>query len=673
MPHLIIEASNLENALKKAAQDLQTEPENLKYNILEEKKGFLGLNSRVKLEVYTAEDQDPGSEEKTTVFDLSSIGQADLQSSNVDGYLTVADGNVFYSNPLNAGKFPTVIAGQNVCIYLNDQEVQEETMVSEKDILKVTTVDKPPLTRVDVQVSEDKLQVFLVIKREYGERYALQDTPPTNSLLISTKVIETIEPEQLDVEQILQKVKDLQLQVPVNEQAVREAVKSTEPNLKMVVAEGVPPVDGKDDELVYAFEESQPQNTPLNPYLMNEIFSVVKGDTVAYIVPGYPGTDGTDVFGNPVAAKETAKIDIYAGEGIQLVDKGKAAVAKYPGRPVIETALDQKILRVVPLHTVQGNVDVKVGNLSFEGDVIVYGDVMDGFKVYAGGNITIKGSIFNAEIEAEGNVIIGNRAISSKILAGKSAAFYRDVIKDLEEITQLIRQISKAIEAVKKQPNYHGSAASEGKLIELIVDSKFPALPHRISQLQEAYLAHQGDRLNEHLQKLLQTLVSNFGVLGSVKVKYVNEIKNLLNNLGACRQQLQRLADVNFSVVVAYMQNCQAVATGDINILGQGCIVSEATAGGSILFKSKDAVTRGCTFSLRGEFAVNVLGSDSDSGTEVNLLAPEAVLKAGQVFPGVNVINGTRKHYFREHMQNVCVTVAEDGQLVVDCLKFNEE
>jgi hypothetical protein len=64
-------------------------------------------------------------------------------------------------------------------------------------------------------------------------------------------------------------------------------------------------------------------------------------------------------------------------------------------------------LNVEPVYVVEGDVNLKTGgNVIFLGTVIVKGNVEDGFKVKAAGNVEVMGNVGKSEIDAEGDVIV---------------------------------------------------------------------------------------------------------------------------------------------------------------------------------------------------------------------------------------------------------------------------
>jgi uncharacterized protein (DUF342 family) len=93
----------------------------------------------------------------------------------------------------------------------------------------------------------------------------------------------------------------------------------------------------------------------------------------------------------------------------------RAANAGYPGHVVLRE-IDLVIragerVAVMPIYSVQGDVDFNTGNLDFDGNIIVSGGVKPGFRVRATGNVQIGGTVEAAQLEAGGNVTVGGGVV----------------------------------------------------------------------------------------------------------------------------------------------------------------------------------------------------------------------------------------------------------------------
>jgi uncharacterized protein len=79
-------------------------------------------------------------------------------------------------------------------------------------------------------------------------------------------------------------------------------------------------------------------------------------------------------------------------------------------------------INVEPILEVEG-VNIKTGNVTFLGTVVVKGNVEDGFDVKASGNIEVYGTVGKSQLEAEGDVIVSQGIFGKDqgyIHAGKS-------------------------------------------------------------------------------------------------------------------------------------------------------------------------------------------------------------------------------------------------------------
>lgn len=120
--------------------------------------------------------------------------------------------------------------------------------------------------------------------------------------------------------------------------------------------------------------------------------------------PATPGTDGLTVRGVAIPAQPGVDFDLaaLAGQGVTVSEDGNELIAEAEGTP----AISQGKYTVSPALHIQSNVDFATGNVEFPGPVGVDGDVLDGFSVSAGADLTVKGVVQAASLQAGGNVVL---------------------------------------------------------------------------------------------------------------------------------------------------------------------------------------------------------------------------------------------------------------------------
>ncbi|KAB2337535.1 DUF342 domain-containing protein [Cytobacillus depressus] len=172
-------------------------------------------------------------------------------------------------------------------------------------------------------------------------------------------------------------------------------------NYPTTIAEGIQPKDGMDAYLLNEIRSSKKESREkFNFRNVLQIPSVSTGQLLASIVPSTPGTDGMDVLGNKIPAKNGKPLKIKPSKNTIL--SGTSFYSTLEG----QLSLTNHFISVNPIFEVNGDLDLKTGNIDFIGNVIINGNVPNGYKIRAGGDVRIFGLVEAANIIAGGNIII---------------------------------------------------------------------------------------------------------------------------------------------------------------------------------------------------------------------------------------------------------------------------
>jgi uncharacterized protein (DUF342 family) len=182
---------------------------------------------------------------------------------------------------------------------------------------------------------------------------------------------------------------------------------------KVPIAEGREATNGTDGFLQFHFDRS---NIKPKPKIMEDgtvnfkqldMFRLCeRGDVLVTSVPAKEGKDGVDVYGNVLPApKARPAAVIPRGKGTVLSPDGLHLLADVSG----QLLLTEGKINISPHLEIAANVDNSTGDIDFNGQVTIRGNVVTGFTVKAAGNIEVHGVCEAATLVSEhGSIVLGN-------------------------------------------------------------------------------------------------------------------------------------------------------------------------------------------------------------------------------------------------------------------------
>jgi len=205
---------------------------------------------------------------------------------------------------------------------------------------------------------------------------------------------------------IVKEIKDI-IKVGLMEDQLISVLNNESYGEKVLIAEGIKAIDGKDGYVKYNFELDK-KATPkvkddgtVDYRELDIINNVKKGDVLAELIPAKDGKDGYRVTGEIIKYKPGKPPYIKYGKNIELLEDGKTLVSKIDG--LVE--LKGNRLIVSELFEVK-NVNNETGNIYFNGTVLVRENALNGFQIKADGDVEVRGVVEGAYIENKGDVII---------------------------------------------------------------------------------------------------------------------------------------------------------------------------------------------------------------------------------------------------------------------------
>jgi len=184
------------------------------------------------------------------------------------------------------------------------------------------------------------------------------------------------------------------------------------------IASGKLAINGKDAEIKPLVESAQSrilrpkkrEDGSVDMRDLGDIICVKVGDPLAKKVPLTAGKKGYTVTAILLPSEPGNDVSLVSGEGTAISPSNQnILVSEKVGLPkVIANGME-----VDEIYKIK-NVTVATGNINFTGSVIIDGDVNEGMKVIASGDVTIGGFVESAIIEAGGDVTISGGIIGRK-------------------------------------------------------------------------------------------------------------------------------------------------------------------------------------------------------------------------------------------------------------------
>ncbi len=237
---------------------------------------------------------------------------------------------------------------------------------------------------MDVIVSADKMLVFC---RFY---------PPSDKGQLMTE------------EDIVKGLASHNIKEGIRQEEIRKFLKDRQYCTELILAKGTPPVNGTDAWIEYFFNTNhnlrpkKNEDGTVDYRELNTISHVEKGQVLAKLHPAIPGKPGKDVYGGPINGRQEKNLKLEYGNNITLSEDKTEIYSNVTGHASL---VNQKVF-VADVFEVPADVDNTTGNIVYDGNVSIKGNVKSGFSVRARGDIIIDGVVEAAFLSAGGQIIV---------------------------------------------------------------------------------------------------------------------------------------------------------------------------------------------------------------------------------------------------------------------------
>jgi hypothetical protein len=543
-------------------------------------------------------------------------------------------------------------------LFVNDKEMTSGTQITREDHVTWQIVD--PL--YEIKVIPSGMKAYLNIIKHNRHEWELINTEPSTHLVMSAIEKQNCIVESLAISGIMGELKDRGIVRGVNIAQLIKAASQSSP-VQMVIAEGIEPTAGQDASLELLFSESimnvfQEVEGYVDFKSHKHIPQSSPGDILARFTPMKRGVHGYNIYNEIVMSPLPKDIRINPGAHVELNNKGEFIALK-AGRPKL-SGVSSKRIDITTEYVIHHDVNLESGNIFFNGDVIIYGNVLESMIVESLGNVYVFGNVYRATITATGSIFVSGNVTGGYLYSGYFGVIYNRLYTLTKQLAghfnQLIESASLMINIIHDQGKY----VEVGHLLRLLLETKTPDLLNTIqftmNALQEVRNTDQIEwsKLRNQLE-----LVSNRQ--DYVNLDDLNTLEELERLLIETYSTIEQMQDNKVTIEFSQCNGAVIKSNGDIMVSKEGTIQSQLFAKERIIYKHEDSVCRGGEIEAGGIIWLKAVGGVS--GGEA-IIKSNSKMHANKIYMAKICIGKWTRHV-QEPLQNVKAYL-EKGKLVIE-------
>lgn len=687
MESIISRGKNIEEAIQLGLKLLEVSKKEVNIEIIQqEEKGFMGIGKKkaiVKLSYVQNKSENQNNIASTeelidSIFQVEQTENSGFQDklnipksydtgtidgAKLEGKAWVKDGQIYCKDSLFG--YSTVDIGEGIHLFKNQQLVTtKSTVITEQDNLQIRFEDKTQETQGVVEVDKEKINATLEINPGYIIEQRLNDVEPARNIKLTASERKKTIINTLTYDDVMKKLKEFRITYGVNHQEINAAINSMKAGI-YVIASGKKAEFGKNGKLELKVDVNprnglvEDENGTINFREPHLIPTVEKGTIIAIVHPPIPGKPGITVMNEPLLAKQTYPLKLVL-KGILEVDNNLVAIES--GRPSVEQRGNLVKASIVPKLVHRNNVNLSSGNIRFDGDVEIIGEIEEGMAVEAGGDIYIHKFTVMANIVTSKSIVVKGNVISSILTAGKNNMLVVEVGQLLAIMYDQLNEMIALIRQLKQSPAFKSSDfASKGlqPLIRILLEKRFKGFLSLVKKYLKI-LEDERSYLEEEEWYLVAVSLKQIFLTLSNQITTMNDFLQVSQQMKKLVSLSEISVEPNSFITILDSINSSLFCSGDINIIGKGCVNTKVRAGGKLSVKG---ILRGGE--VYGHLGASIYEVGANSGTKTIVSVPsDQKIKVTKACAGTILKIGNTMHTLKEERKNFIACLNSDDAII---------
>ena len=226
---------------------------------------------------------------------------------------------------------------------------------------------------------------------------------------IALKLPEGDEIAHISAEHIEKLIRDQGVSSGINCDAITALAESVSYGQFVEVARGKEAVNGIDGHFEFLIPVEDAKSKPVinedgsvDYYNSLKLAEVKENEQFARYIHATKGEYGHNIYSKIVSPIPGKEIPPLKGSGFYADAGRENFYSKYSGH----ISRKDNTVTIEKVYIIKGDLDIDIGNINFDGDVEVRGDVRSGLSIQSGGSVFIHGHVGACNIEAKESITI---------------------------------------------------------------------------------------------------------------------------------------------------------------------------------------------------------------------------------------------------------------------------
>lgn len=371
----------------------------------------------------------------------------------------------------------------------------------------------------------------------------------------------------------------------------------TQNKKEAVIARGIPYKSGRDGYLEFIIKTDKQRILYTETFSEEDIFKMAsipfarKGDVIGKLHKPIKGENGISVRGRIINAPPVRDVEVkILSNSIVFKEDENKIVAMANIRPVVHKKDENDkfvyFFNSIPMLIYEGSITKNSRPITFDGDVIINGNVEKGNQIIVSGNVQILGSVYESAIHGGQNIIIYGGIVDSQLHAGFLPENIFDKI-ELHAVNLIVEKLSAIFAHIKELPTVMNNSRDLSEKIKLIetLKEELKTSSREISMTRSSKVFQD---LLEYLKSLAKTLnnILDYDIIGLIK--HLNSLKEIFEKILFISSVLDEEHENKGHILAKWVHDSKIYAVKDVIITSEaGCYNTKISTNGSVSINGK--------------------------------------------------------------------------------------